>query len=200
MSDLMRTGELVRIYIGEGMHKIGKYQNFSHRTKLSDVDYHNVLVSHGGREEIQKFDAQSIRRWTPLQPGRVEDFGRQNFDSLTYMINEAACCLHLGVGDKITKQPADSIVYVGERVSVQPSKTVRRTIGGEVETACWTVSVWSQSPASRDEEADVSECVVAVCASSFDAARKAMEAAFKVKVEEFFDRMSEAHLAEDMEM
>ena len=90
------------------------------------------------------------------------------------------------------------VAYNGS-LTMEPVIVETRSIGAFIESPGWSVTVWRQHPATRNQPEDVSDCVVGKYTHYGQAVQKFIETLFLMQSEDYWDNQADLALIEQWE-
>jgi hypothetical protein len=139
-----------------------------------------------------------VKRWEPLEDGKLEEFAAKNFVELVEYIKKGVTALCPSLSVEVDE--AEQIVYLDSRgVSVQAEVHETESIVAFTEFPTWGVTSWHPTHGTRWEPPDVDEVNRGNSPNNINAAALVIETCWRLRSDNFWQCEGESKMFEQME-
>lgn len=185
----------------------GQTVKFRHHTNWRNGKYVRkvgkdiiVVKPHDFSDDTLNVSTNDVKPYESLDDEKVIQYGRENIGKLIETIKKALTALMPQFVDSVKQDDKEPhvILYNGG-ITVEPVAVEVESINGFKDFCGWSVTVWHDIPATRDDPPDVTDAHVGNARSVHSAAALACDTLYKCHANDYWTAEGEAAMFAEWE-
>lgn len=192
--DIVRGGEDIALWQPAKLLKITRGDNPICEVQFGEPDKVGYFVDNVPLRSVREFRELT---WIDGECSEINEMVERDVPNIVKSLTNAL--VKLLPDQPFAVESNTVIVAYNGSLTMEPVVIETRTIGAFVERPGWSVTVWRQHPATRNQPEDVSDCVVGQYLNYGQAVQKFIETLFLMLSEDYWNNQADLWMVEQWE-